>query len=53
MEWPVSWTVRAGLVGHEAGFTYGIYSPQGLNLACLKELVELVRYPKAITPSRS
>ena len=43
----------ARLVGHEAGFTYGIYSPQGLNLARLKELVELVQYPKAISPKRS
>lgn len=43
----------ARLVGHEAGFTYGVYSPHGLNLARLKELVELVHYPTGITPKRS
>lgn len=40
----------ARLVGHEAGFTFGIYSPQGLNLGRLKDIVELVEYPEIVSP---
>ena len=37
---------RAALVvGHERGFTYREYNPEGLDVAMLREVVELVRYP--------
>jgi hypothetical protein len=36
---------RAALViGHERGFTFRVYNPKGLDLAMLREVVELVRY---------
>ncbi len=37
---------RAALVvGHERGFTYRVYNPEGLDMAALREVVEAVRYP--------
>lgn len=48
----VAQSEAARLVGHEVGFTYSTYSPKGLNLARLKELVELVRYPDCVTPKQ-
>jgi integrase len=36
---------RAALVvGHERGFTFRVYNPEGLDLAMLREVVEAVRY---------
>lgn len=35
----------ARLVGHEVGFTYRVYAPNGLGLRRLQELVELISYP--------
>ncbi len=36
---------RAALVvGHERGFTYRVYNPEGLDMAALQEVVEAVRY---------
>ena len=36
---------RAALVvGHERGFTYREYRPRGLDIAILRQAVELVRY---------
>jgi hypothetical protein len=37
---------RAALVvGHERGFTFRVYNPEGLNLTMLRDVIELVRYP--------
>lgn len=37
---------RAALVvGHERGFTFRVYNPEGVDVAALKEVVEAVRYP--------
>ncbi len=37
---------RAALViGHERGFTYRVYNPEGLDMTALREVVEAVRYP--------
>lgn len=47
----VAQSEAARLVGHEVGFTFGIYSPRGLKLKRLQELVELVEYPAAVQPS--
>lgn len=33
------------LVGHERGFTFRAYNPEGLDLAMLREVVEAVQYP--------
>jgi hypothetical protein len=36
---------RAALVvGHERGFTFRVYNPEGLDLAMLREVVERFRY---------
>jgi hypothetical protein len=36
---------RAALVvGHERGFTFRVYNPEGLDPAMLREVVEAVRY---------
>jgi hypothetical protein len=35
---------RAALVvGHERGFTFRFYNPEGLDLTMLREVIELVR----------
>lgn len=39
----------ARLVGHELGLTFGVYSPGGLNLRRLQEIVELVDYPRYVS----
>lgn len=39
----------ARLVGHELGLTFGVYSPGGLNLKRLQEIVELVDYPAYVS----
>jgi len=37
---------RAALVvGHERGFTFRVYNPEGVDVAALREVVEAVRYP--------
>ena len=37
---------RAALViGHERGFTYRVYNPEGLDMTALREVVEAVRFP--------
>ena len=35
----------AQLVGHERGFTFSVYSPLGLDLKGLREVVEKIKYP--------
>ena len=35
----------AQLVGHERGFTFSAYSPLGLDLKALQEVVERIEYP--------
>ncbi len=36
----------AQIVGHERGFTFSVYSPLGLDLQGLREVVEKITYPK-------
>jgi integrase len=38
---------RAGqVVGHERGFTYRVYNPEGVDLKALRAVVEAVKYPR-------
>ena len=34
----------AQVVGHERGFTFGTYNPEGIDVAGLREVVEAVKY---------
>jgi hypothetical protein len=34
----------AQIVGHERGFTFRVYNPEGIDVAGLREVVEAVRY---------
>ena len=36
----------AQIVGHERGFTFSVYSPLGLDLHALRDVVEKIAYPK-------
>lgn len=40
----------AQVVGHERGFTFRVYNPQGIDVAGLSEVVEAVRYEGLILP---
>jgi len=35
----------ARIIGHEPGFTYGVYNPHGLSLAKAQEIIGLIEYP--------
>jgi len=35
----------ARIIGHEPGFTYGVYNPAGLSMKRMREIVELIDYP--------
>jgi len=37
----------AQIVGHERGFTFRVYNPEGVDMAGLREIVEQVAYPGA------
>lgn len=44
---------RAALVvGHERGFTFRVYNPEGVNVALLRRVVESVRYEGLRLPRR-
>jgi hypothetical protein len=36
----------AQVLGHERGFTYSVYNPDGITLLRKKELIELISYPE-------
>ena len=43
----------AQIVGHERGFTYKIYNPEGIDVAGLQEIVEAVTYDGLKLPAAS
>lgn len=42
----------AQVLGHERGFSYGRYSPNGITLARKAELIGLIEYPGMVFPGR-
>ena len=40
----------AQIVGHERGFTFRVYNPEGIDVAGLREVVEAVRYEGLTLP---
>jgi len=40
----------AQIIGHERGFTYATYNPDGISLHRKKELIELIEYPNLDIP---
>lgn len=41
----------AQVFGHEKGFTYGRYNPDGITLARKQEIIGLIEYPGVVLPS--
>jgi hypothetical protein len=43
----------AQVFGHERGFTYGVYNPDGITLERAAQIIELIDYPALDLPQIS